>query len=631
MKIKKHNKRELTFNTYNAEQRIIAFSAASAEPVDRGEYIEVLDMSRIDISRVEKGVCPFLMDHDWSKQVGRILTASVNNDRLEVTAKITRNECGEELLNDLIDDIRNGISIGYNLTEITSKAFDAESNKPILTFAFSVYEISSVSVPADANVGVGRAYELDRDTHDFILWYDDEEKKDENVDSNTVVNQEKTEEKEVVDVVEVVKEVVETQPEAVVQVDDVRKLNNVEKIIYNEITEKRNNMLTKEIMELFAIHGKRAMEAVAKLQAENVEITAETVENAIRAMKPVSVQTGLEGSVQQELQNVNIGRLLTARSLNVAIDGLEGEILRSAKFKMGAHGGVILPAELQRAKLAQYLQKRAVNLTSASATFNHETLSTLDLLKAESVFGRGANYIQANANGMGSIVIPRVATASNIGFVGESVSPAEMAITFGSVEARPKTLATKVSVSRLAEASNPGLMDTVSNTVLEHMVRSFDRAAFTAGSALTNNLVDHSGLISTSATGDVSYEDIVDFVSAYQSNFGSLEGAIFAGNHALLGKLKTTPKAAGQGGFIYDGSGIDGTKFVGSHQIATAANKTNLYLLNPAAVTVAQWNDIEYRVVDIASNGDKEVQAFWDIDLVVSQPEYTAVLKGLNV
>lgn len=623
MKIKKHNKRELTFNTYNAESRIIAFSAASSEPVDRGEYIEVLDMSKIDVSRVDKGVCPFLMDHDWSKQVGRILTASVNNDRLEVTAKITRNECGEELLNDLIDDIRNGISIGYNLTEITSKAFDAESNKPILTFAFSVYEISSVSVPADANVGVGRAYELDRDTHDFIMWYDDEEKKVENVDSAIVVNEEETEEKEVV-------EVVETQSETVVQVDDVRKLNNVEKIIYNEITEKRN-IMTKELMELFAVHGKRAMEAVAKLQAENVEITAETVENAIRAMKPVSVQSGIEGAVERELQNVNIGRLLTARSLNVSIDGLEGEILRSAKFKMGAHGGVILPQELQRAKLAQYLQKRAVNLTSASATFNHETLSTLDLLKAESVFGRGANYVQANANGMGSIVIPRVATASNIGFVGESVSPAEMAITFGSVEARPKTLATKVSVSRLAEASNPGLMDTVSNTVLEHMVRSFDRAAFTAGSALTNNLVEHSGLISTSSTGDISYEDIVDFVSAYQSNFGSLEGAIFAGNHALLGKLKTTAKAAGQGGFIYDGSGIDGTKFLGSHQIATAANKTNLYLLNPAAVTVAQWNDIEYRVVDVASNGDKEVQAFWDIDLVVSQPEYTAVLKGLNV
>lgn len=148
-----------------ADAREVELSFASESPVQRydwdtgGFYMEVLDHSSsksADFSRLNNGGA-LLRDHNRTQQPGVIVKGSARVDidkKSRATVKFSRSKLGEEEFQDVKDGIRTLVSVGYQTGKEISREIVAgvETRK----FEWMPYEVSTVSIPADTTVGVGR-------------------------------------------------------------------------------------------------------------------------------------------------------------------------------------------------------------------------------------------------------------------------------------------------------------------------------------------------------------------------------------------------------------------------------------------------------------------------------------------
>lgn len=163
-------------NTVDMENRIAKFSFASTSPVMRffGKEILSHEDGAMMRERLHSGAVPFLIGHDSSRQVGKIIDHHQSSKQSFATAKLSRSAEGDDILRDMVDGIRTEISVGYRVIKFqrTYKA-DPEKEGDIDEFTalkWEPVEISSVSIPADITVGIGRSEDFDcsyRDTEFF--------------------------------------------------------------------------------------------------------------------------------------------------------------------------------------------------------------------------------------------------------------------------------------------------------------------------------------------------------------------------------------------------------------------------------------------------------------------------------
>ncbi len=142
------------------EKRTVEVAFSSEEPVERWGYTEILDHSQgsVDLSRM-KNSGAFLLDHDPRNQIGVVESATVGDDKKgRAIVRFSKSAAAEAVFQDVMDGIRPHISVGYERTAAISKTpKDGAKDHDIIRFAFMPYEISSVAIPADTTVGVGRS------------------------------------------------------------------------------------------------------------------------------------------------------------------------------------------------------------------------------------------------------------------------------------------------------------------------------------------------------------------------------------------------------------------------------------------------------------------------------------------
>lgn len=156
-------KRNLQIGVEQTENNTITFSCASATPYLRTDddfsYYEVLEISEkaIDFQRLIDCKSPLLFEHNTEKQIGVVQHAWIQNQKLYVTVKFSENDFAQEILKDIKDGIRRNVSIGYMITQTV---MEKQTNDfPIIHVVnWMPYEVSIVSVPADANVGINRSH-----------------------------------------------------------------------------------------------------------------------------------------------------------------------------------------------------------------------------------------------------------------------------------------------------------------------------------------------------------------------------------------------------------------------------------------------------------------------------------------
>ena len=120
-------------------------------------YIEVLGHAEgeIDLSYARDGL-PFFVDHDSRDMVGLVENIRLGADRrLRGTLRSSSSARGQEIRRDILDGIRKKVSVGYDHGE----TFDSTERGRVIVRRFRGWkplEVSSVPIPADYEVGVGR-------------------------------------------------------------------------------------------------------------------------------------------------------------------------------------------------------------------------------------------------------------------------------------------------------------------------------------------------------------------------------------------------------------------------------------------------------------------------------------------
>ena len=152
-------KREASFEVraMDAEKRTVELSFSSEMPVERGGYMEVLshDPADMDLSRLNDAH-PLLLNHDPERQIGVVERAMIGDDKKgRATVRFSRSQFANEIWGDVKDGIRRLVSVGYR--RVKELATETRDGLEFVRFAWQPYEVSIVSVPADASVGIGRS------------------------------------------------------------------------------------------------------------------------------------------------------------------------------------------------------------------------------------------------------------------------------------------------------------------------------------------------------------------------------------------------------------------------------------------------------------------------------------------
>jgi len=153
-----HRSMAVDLSTLNQEARTVEIAASSEYPVPRWFGMEILDHSEaaVDLARLNAGA-PLLDMHDRWSQIGVVEEAWLDTDRkLRCRVRYSRSQAAEEVWQDVIDSIRVNVSIGYNPLEMTLERTEGDTKFYRVT-RWEPYEVSSVSIPADPTVGVGRS------------------------------------------------------------------------------------------------------------------------------------------------------------------------------------------------------------------------------------------------------------------------------------------------------------------------------------------------------------------------------------------------------------------------------------------------------------------------------------------
>ena len=134
----------------------IPVALSSDDPCDMGYGTEVLEHSTdaIDLSRAADGL-PMLADHDRTQLIGRLRDLTIGDDgKLRAVAYPASSAKAQEVFTDMQNGMRPDMSIGYRVLAWEEPSKD-NGNMWVIT-RWMPYEASSVAIPADITVGVGR-------------------------------------------------------------------------------------------------------------------------------------------------------------------------------------------------------------------------------------------------------------------------------------------------------------------------------------------------------------------------------------------------------------------------------------------------------------------------------------------
>ena len=178
--------------------RTVPLAFSSEAPYERWFGIEILDHApgSCDLSRLADGRHPLLLNHDTDDQIGVIDSAEIDPDKFgRAIVRFGRGQLANEIFQDVQDGIRSLVSVGYMIDELEADDGEGEDRKvrkftwaefesrqkelhgenyqarsasnaqrdagdsdPVFRVTkWTPFEISIVSIPADASVGVGRA------------------------------------------------------------------------------------------------------------------------------------------------------------------------------------------------------------------------------------------------------------------------------------------------------------------------------------------------------------------------------------------------------------------------------------------------------------------------------------------
>ena len=160
-------RREISINPeiVNDDSREMIVSFASEEPYERWFGTEILEVDSLamDLNRFQNGLGCLLYNHNRDAVIGSIKKVWIDGNKAYASVEFDTDEESEKIYQKVQKGTLKGVSVGYAVKEYTDlRDNEVMANGRIKGPAYvaskwEAYEISIVSVPADASVGVNRS------------------------------------------------------------------------------------------------------------------------------------------------------------------------------------------------------------------------------------------------------------------------------------------------------------------------------------------------------------------------------------------------------------------------------------------------------------------------------------------
>lgn len=573
----------------DVENRTVELAFSSEEPIERYFGMEILSHAAgaIRLDRLKDGG-PVLVDHDTSDVVGVIESVSVDSDRVgRAVVRFGKSARANEIFQDVVDGIRTKVSVGYlvHAMELDSKDDGGETYR---ITDWEPLEISIVSVPADATVGVGRSAERPQQ-------------------QQTEPPQNRKE------------DIIMNEPKSSITVD-------ADAIRNQTIADER-----KRVNEITALGKQHERHGGVKLAEEYIG-SGKTVEEFRSALLSeigkAPVPSAAIGLTEQEVRDYSFVRAIAAlinpndpRAQKAA--GFELEVSRAAAEKTNKEvRGILIPVDVLNASFG----KR--DLSKGTSTAGGHTVATdllggsfIDILRKRSVLQQLGATLMTGL--VGNVAIPRQTGAATAYWVAESGAPTESQQAFDQVTMSPKTVGAFTDYSRkLFLQSSLDVEGFVRNDLARVIALEGDRAGL-YGSGSANQplgIKDTTNVNTVDFGADVpTWNEVVDLesqIAADNADVGALKYLISA---AGRGALKTAKKDSGSGIFIIEDNMINGYGYEVSNNVASG----DYWFGNWSDLLLGMWSGLDLMVDPYtgSTSGTVRIVALQDMDIAVRHPE----------
>lgn len=606
---------QLERGAINEEARTVTLAFASETPVERWWGNEILECSTAAMrqGRLRTGA-NLLCDHNTRDVVGVVESVEIGTDRIvRAVARFGKSARAEEVWQDVKDGIRRNVSVGY----LIHRAVLVEERDGQETYRISdwePYEISLVSVPADASVGVGRSMAAATAVPEAPAAAAATTSQPSSDKESRAMPQEAT--------TTVASTTVPAQSTQAAQ---------------------RNHAA-----EISAIAATIKGGADLAMSAIQRGITVEEFQTeAIRHLSSQPKPTADIGMTDKEVRRFSVVRALhalanpgNAAARNAAAFEFEASTA-AAKLMSREAQGIMLPYDVMRAS----------DLIKATATKGGNVVATellsgsfIDLLRNAMVLSKLGVVNLAGL--VGDIAIPKQTGAATAYWVAEDGAPNNSGQTLGQVAMSPKTLGAFTDISRkLLLQSSIDVESMVQRDLATVLALAIQQAAIN-GSGTSNQpkgiLGGHIAtptIVGGTNGAAATWKHIVDMetaVSVANADVGTLG---YLSNAKFRGALKTTSKVSGQNGFIWE----NGDTPVNGYQAAitnavpsnlTKGTGTNLSAAifgNFADLVIGMWGSLDLTVdtVTLGTSGAVRVIALQDVDIAVRNVESFATFADI--
>ena len=558
------------------DDRTYEFPFSSETPVARYFGNEVLshETKAADLSRLNDGA-PLLFNHDVDRVIGVVEMARIDEKLKRGYARVrfSKNEFAQEVLADVKDGILRNVSFGYSIDTMEERGGN------FVATAWSPYEISMVSIPADKTVGIGRSLLLT----DTAAPAAPTPEPLPNMESATP------------DLAVVRAEAVEAERSRIAQISalcDKHKMADL---------------------------GQQLVESGRSID----EARAAVLDKLNIPMETVTMQTAEIGLSAKESRKFSFLRALNYlanpadRSAREAA-GFEIEASEAAAQKLGRQSrGITIPQDVLR---------RDLNVGTASAGGNLvatelDAGSFIELLRNASALDQAGATVLTGLTG--NVAIPRQSGSGTAYWVAESGAPSESQQTIDQVSLTPRTVAAYVDYSRRLMLQ--------SSIDVENMVRA-DLATVLAlkidlaGLYGTGSNSEPLGLKLTTGIGTETFSaatptfaEVVALESDIATANALLGSPVYLMNAAMRGGLKTKAKDSGSGLFVMEGGEVNGYQGILSNQVAS----NDLWFGNFADLIIGYFSGLDLMVDPYtnSTSGTVRVVAMQDVDIAVRHPQ----------
>ena len=485
----------------NEDDRRVSMSISSEEPVERSFGLEVLEHTdeSIDLSRLNSGHAPLLLDHDLTKQIGVVERTYLDkaDRKLRSVVRFGKSELAREVYDDVKDGIRSNVSIGYQVKNMEAKN---DRSGTVSVNSWLPYEASIVSVPADNNVGVNRSAELEKPVIQI------KEQK------MTEVNQ-----------------------------DEIREAAT-------EAAKRDFQKNAGEIIKLAQKHNRRDLADQAIGDGMSVAQFRGVLLDAIGEGTPLEQSAGAVDMSAKEERSYSFMKAVRGLVNGSGLNGLEREISEDIAKRAGREArGFYAPDSF-------WTGKRDLTAGTNSAggflkPTEHLGNEFVDALRSRLVFSELGSRFMSGLKG--DVAIPKLASGVAAGFVAENGATAEVNATFSQITMSPKSLGAFSDVSRLLMIqSDPSVEQIVRDDLLNSIAQKIEDVAIEGGGSN-----EPTGITGTSGIGSVAigtnggviaWDDIVNLVKEVEVDNAAINGNTLAylTNPKVKSLMASTAKVA---------------------------------------------------------------------------------------